>query len=105
MDISDNILNYIAEESNISPDIVRRYYSYLNKIPCVDKKDRHNFLNCLYLLIQNRKNGETQEFHIPFEYSLSDALYKVYKDEAIDYLYPTYMIYNNIEKPKQLIRH
>ena len=104
MEINENSLKFISEESNVSLESVKRYYHILNNIPCVNNSNKHNFLNCLYLLIQLRKRNQFQKFQLPLEYNISDALYNVYKNESIDYLYPSYIVYNGIEKQKKLIK-
>ena len=96
MEISNNILSLIAEETNVSLYHVQRYYDILNGIPCVYDGNKYQLLNCLYLLINLRKENMCPINASEFYYLLSDALYKTYKEESIPYLSIFYIDVNNL---------
>lgn len=83
MKISEYAINLIAEETNVSKRHVQKYYDILNEIPCVCNGGRIQLLNCLYILINLKKNNKENE---SFDYLLSDALYKIYKEDSLPFL-------------------
>lgn len=105
MKIDSEKLLELEEEYEIGFTELMNYYIALKDIPCVQKGDENSLLDCLHLLIQDRisnefnqeemkKRGDNQENldyeNKPLEYSVSDALYRIYEDEAIPYLTEQY---------------
>ena len=101
MEIDKNKLLQLGDDYEVSFSLVMHYYTLLMDIPCVQRGGEDRFLECLETLIQSRitaefkdeeqetiKNGYDE--YMSFEYSLSDALYRIYEDEALDYLCDEY---------------
>jgi hypothetical protein len=85
-----------------------KYYTMLISIPCVQEKGEDRCFECLETLIQDRissdflqeqyeQNGYTGEYK-SFEYSLSDALYRIYEEDALPYLSNEYKEQHDIHE-------
>ena len=86
MNTNNDYLSVIAEESCISLNKVNKYYDSIKDIPCINQDDKMHSLNCLCLLISLMKNKNNQSFN----YILSDALYKTYREDALPYITDEY---------------
>ena len=104
MNNRENMLNFIAESSNTSIGTVKRYYDILKGKACVDPINEYQVFNCLYLLIQLRKKENKSPLRLPLDYSVSEALYKTYKDGAYDDLTPSFIITNDVQKSLKLMK-
>ena len=77
-----------------------KYYTLLMNIPCVQRGGEDRCLECLETLIQDRvsvdfKQKETAQFGVideykSFDYSMSDALYRIYEEESLPFLCEEY---------------
>ena len=93
MYIDENKFKVIAEETNITSNLAKKYYAILNDVPCVSLDDKTHSLNCLYLLVyllQNNKENNS------FDYLISDSLYKTYGEIAYPYLDDEYKLTKKI---------
>lgn len=106
MEIDKDRLLELESEYEISFSTIMRYYTLLMSIPCVKERDEEQLYLCLETLIQDRvttefkqeemnRNGETGVYK-SLEYSVSDALYRIYEDEAIPYLCDEYKAERNL---------
>ncbi len=95
----------LESEYEIGFSEILKYYTALKSIPCVERGSEENFSDCLETLIQDRisnsfkkeqmLNNRFDEKNIMFtqkslEYSISDALYRIYDEDAIPYLTEEY---------------
>ena len=102
MEVSDEKLKTIAEEYGTTMSHIIRYYNLLRHYPCVINNDEELFYECLQTLIQDRISETFQSQEKDFfdtkslDYSISDALYRVYQDEAIPYLDAKYVELNDL---------
>ena len=104
MNSKENMLKIISETNNVSLGLVHRYYDILTNKKCVNTEDEYQVFNCLQLLIQLRKKETANNLDIPFDYSLSEVLYKAYKEDSYCDLTPSFLIYNDIDNPYVLTK-
>ena len=101
MEIDREKILQLDSEYEIGFSTIMKYYTTLISIPCVQKEGEDKCFECLETLIQDRissdfmqkeyeKNGYSGEYK-SFDYSLSDALYRIYEEEAIPYLSTEYI--------------
>ena len=97
MRIEQEKLLELESEYQVSFSTIMYYYTVLLETPCVQRNGDELLVDCLETLIQSRisaefkqKQYENQGEYMSFEYSLSDALYRVYDEEAIPYLCEEY---------------
>lgn len=105
MMIDEEKLLELENEYEMSFSEIMKYYTSLKSIPCVERGSEESFMDCLETLIQDRVsdsfkkeqmlNSGLNENYVmdaqkSLEYSISDALYRVYEDEAIPYLTEEY---------------
>ena len=99
------LLKQLSEEYDISIDRVKSYYASIINLPFVEDYGEDMLMECLEKIVQDVKTNEfaKQQFkdtHVPstkfkpLQYSISDALYTTYGDEAIPYLSKDYVIEN-----------
>jgi len=98
-------LEQIAEEYDISISRVKSYYEILKKYPVVESYNEELLFECLEEVVQDMSTNEfiiedtdkfTHEDKIkPLKYSISDALYRTYGDDAVPYLDETYIKENS----------
>ena len=98
MEIDDERLEELANECDTSLAHVKRLYNLIKDIPCVFMKDDETFLRCLQTLISDRisqtfiqSQSRDYDKRKDLRYSISDALYRYYEDDAIPYLSETYI--------------
>ena len=103
MEIELNVLEELANEYEIPLEKVKLYYNMLLEIPCVMSYDVDMLYECLVNIIQDVKTSEFVEEEKEkmgafvgkeaktLNYSISDALYRTYGDEAIPYLSEEYI--------------
>ena len=91
---------------------IKLYLSVLEVCPCVIKGTEEQKMECLETLVSDRSSEELieemtrKEEYKPksFEYSLSDALYRIYQEKAMPYLSREYLEVNFQFKPKRRCR-
>ena len=87
MNIDENLLIAMSEETNVSINHIKRYYDLLIEMPFVLNGTKEQLLNCLYLLINIRKIRPERFGTNDFYYNLNDAVKAVYKIElSNDYM-------------------
>lgn len=95
MDIE--ILKELSEEYGIPVERIKSYYNKLQEYPFVENSDEDLVKECLERIVQDvstneflKENNQNQR-QKQLKYSISDALYNVYGDEAINYLDEDYI--------------
>jgi hypothetical protein len=89
----DKILE-LESDYGISFSEIVRYYVTLLQFPCVNSNSEEKLYDCLETLVQDRSSTQiAEDSGFPdaddqksFEQSVSDALKRVYEEEAIPYL-------------------
>lgn len=98
------IFNELKEDYNVTLDFIKDIYDLLKEKPFISEEDDRIF-ECLEMIVQDEseKNNrldtikELGENHITMaspkslQYSINDALYRVYGEEIIDYLDKEYI--------------
>ena len=102
MKIEKEVLEELAQNYNTTINHVSRFYNMTKDIPVVLGKSEDEYLEFLELLIQDRTsevlvNEIRKGGYDPktLDYSISDALYRVYGDDALDYLSDEYKEVNS----------
>lgn len=115
MDISVDELREIAYEYDFPISDIMEYYERIRNYPCVLNRDEQSLIDCLYLIVQDRVSisyiisqynpivdGDFEQFkkekYKSLEYSISDALYRIYDEAAINNLSEQYKYVKRLEK-------
>ena len=115
MDISIDELREISYEYDFPLYKIVKYYHMIKNCPCVLERDEQSLIDCLYLIVQDRTSiyyiiaqynpkvdGTFEQFkkekYKSLEYSISDALYRIYDEAAIDNLSEQYKYTKRLEK-------
>lgn len=99
MEIDKEKLKELAEEYEFSLNYISKLANLLMTYDCVKEGADDQFYECLELLIQDRLSAGTVKQSIyddpkSLDYSLSDALYRVYDEKAIPNLSIDYIEIN-----------
>jgi hypothetical protein len=91
-------LKRMATEYEYDLKKIEQYLTVLEVCPCVIKGTEEEKMECLETLVSDRSSEElireiSKEDYVPksFEYSFSDALYRVYQESAMPYLAKEYL--------------
>ncbi len=105
MMLDEEKLLELKNEYEISFSNLLKYYTALKSIPCVERGSEELFADCLETLIQDRVSNSFKREQMlnsgynvkeisyaskRLDYSISDALYRIYDEEAIPYLTEQY---------------
>jgi len=99
MEIEKEVLQSLVENNDAALNHVTKYYNLTKDIPLIASRSEEEYLEFLELLIQDRisEDFQAKEKKIfdyspkRLDYSISDALYKVYGDDAMPYLTKEYI--------------
>lgn len=98
MELELEDIREIAYEYQFPKVIILKYYELIKDYPCVVKSNKQNLIDCLYLIVQDRVSMNyivslydgtfpidefKREKYKSLKYSISDALYRIYDEEAI----------------------
>ena len=96
----------LETEYGVGFSTVIKCYTSLISVPCVECEGKNKLFSCLELLIQSGINNNFKQKEMEqseesndsksFEYSLSDALYRIYEDDSLPYLCDEYKIENSL---------
>lgn len=88
-------------------------YEKLRHCPCVESKDEDSLIDCLYIIASDiasddffkttedmygNKFYNYEKMHKSLDYMISDALYRVYDDYAIESLSKSYIYMKKLKK-------